>query len=832
MILRTTSRRIPMSFPLPFGRFQHAAQPWPWLGALVAWGLLAAPVHAQVRPYIGYGYPAGGQQGTTVQVKLGGQGLDDVNQVLLTGSGVTGRVAAYYRRLNNQEVQLLNEQIRELKKATSAVATASAPRPAAGAATNAPAPVTPVKPGDSSAEPMMAMTMMSTSSDAPSVAAPATNAIPNLIARLEQRTREFVAAPACAAIATIALVEITIATDAEPGLRELRLATPRGVSNPLAFHIGQVLEYTRTPMLTATLQVLGKEGQSLRKRPANEVEDRVEIPCTVNGQIASGEVNRYRFAARQGQRLVLSTQARQLIPYIADAVPGWFQPVLAVYDANGKELAYDDDYRFQPDPVLLFRVPRDGDYVFEIHDSIYRGREDFLYRITVGELPFVTSVFPLGRRVGGTAAVQMNGWNLDGATLVLPEPDAPEGTGVALARRQDLVSNRVPFALDTLPDRNEEEPNNDPAHAQSVSLPIILNGRIQTPDDWDVFSFTGQSNQVIVAEVSARRLDSPLDSVIKLTDAQGAVLAFNDDREDLAAGSYTHQADSSFMATLPADGTYYVHLGDTARAGSREHGYRLRLSAPQPDFALRVAPSSLSFRGKSSGALTVHTIRKDGFTGPIKLTLKNPPSGFSAPAVTLSGTQAMARITLKCDLPSSSGPIALALVGTAKIGGREVAHDAVPAEDRMQAFLWRHLVPAEDLQVLAFDPTVEPKPKRALPQRPTKMAATDSTDPGTDRAGTQGIAGTNAMGTNGMATNAISTNAIATNVTAATNKLAATNLVAGGKSPATNAAAPAKPQFTKQQIAGRLRQLKLLFEEGLLTDEFYCAKVAECEAAQ
>jgi hypothetical protein len=48
----------------------------------------------------------------------------------------------------------------------------------------------------------------------------------------------------------------------------------------------------------------------------------------------------------------------------------------------------------------------------------------------------------------------------------------------------------------------------------------------------------------------------------------------------------------------------------------------------------------------------------------------------------------------------------------------------------------------------------------------------------------------------------------------------------------TNTVTAAKPKFTKQQVASRLRQLKLLYEEGLLTDEFYCEKVAECEAAQ
>ena len=151
-------------------------------------------------------------------------------------------------------------------------------------------------------------------------------------------------------------------------------------------------------MRTSALHVLGKEAASLRKRPPEEGEDHITVPCTVNGQIASGEVNRYRFTAYKGQHLVLTTQARELVPYIADAVPGWFQPVLALYDAKGQELAYDDHYRFNPDPTIFYEVPHDGEYVFAIHDSLYRGREDFVYRVTIGELPFVTSIFPLGGR--------------------------------------------------------------------------------------------------------------------------------------------------------------------------------------------------------------------------------------------------------------------------------------------------------------------------------------------------------------------------------------------------------------------------------------------------
>jgi hypothetical protein len=144
----------------------------------------------------------------------------------------------------------------------------------------------------------------------------------------------------------------------------------------------------------------------------------VTLPTVINGQIMPGEVDRYRFSARRGQSLVVVVSARDLIPYLADAVPGWFQATVALYDAKGKELAYDDDFRFQPDPVLHFEIPRDGDYFVEIKDSIYRGREDFVYRIALGELPFVTSIFPLGGRGGERTVVELKGWNLPTNTLV------------------------------------------------------------------------------------------------------------------------------------------------------------------------------------------------------------------------------------------------------------------------------------------------------------------------------------------------------------------------------------------------------------------------------
>ena len=271
--------------------------------------------------------------------------------------------------------------------------------------------------------------------------------------------------------------------------------------------------------------------------------------------------------------LVVVAAARELIPYLADAVPGWFQAALALYDAKGHELEHADHYLFHPDPVLHYEIPKDGEYVVEIRDSIYRGREDFVYRITLGELPYVTSIFPLGGPAGAQTTVELKGWNLPVTTLTLTNTEP--GIYPLSVRKEDRLSNHVPFAVDTLPECLEQEPNNSMAAAQPVTLPIIVNGRIDQPGDWDVFRFEGRAGDTIVAEVYARRLDSPLDSVLKLTDASGKQLAFNDDHEDKGAGLDTHYADSYLTATLPADGAFYIHLGDAQHQGGPEYGLPL-----------------------------------------------------------------------------------------------------------------------------------------------------------------------------------------------------------------------------------------------------------------
>jgi hypothetical protein len=738
---------------------------WPVLGCA---GLLALASLAwgQARSYIGFVYPAGGRQGTTFRIKLGGQGLDGVDRVVVTGGGVTAKIVDYHRRLGNQETTLLREQLNELRGKKGAVAKDEAKTAIA--------------------------------------------------ARIQGRMDEYVNQPACVSLSNLVFAEVTIAPDAAPGPRELRLVTSGGASNPLPFHVGQLPENVRKPMQTCPFQVLGKEEQALRKRPPEEAEQRVTLPCTLNGQVAPGEVNSYRFAAKKGQKLVFSVAARQLIPFIADAVPGWFQPVISVGDDRGKELAYNDDFRFKPDPALFLEIPRDGEYLFTITDAIFRGREDFVYRVTAGEIPFVTGAFPLGGPAGNPGKIELKGWNLESARLLPPPANAGPGICRIGAGKDTYVSNRVPFLLDTHPEASDKEPNDSRAAAQKVKLPVVVNGRMDRAKDEDVFLVEGRSGDTLVAEVMARRLDSPMDSMLKVTDSAGRLLAINDDHQDPAAGENTHHADSYLMVKVPADGICYVHLTDTTRQGGPEYAYRLRLSAPEPDFLLRVMPSSLGLRSRGNGTVSVYALRRDGFAGDIKLSLKTPPEGWSAAPVTLPAAQDMVKFAIRTTLKETKEPVALVVEGRATVDGKEIVREAMPTEDRMQAFLWRHLLPAQDLKASVFDPSNPPPPKKVPPTAPVAKAdkPASSTAPSMEMQDMASMTGgkPEAGKTDKPATPAPTP--------PKTDKPAA---------PPGTPAAATPPKFTKQMVAGRLRQLKVLYEDGLLTDEFYLRKVAECE---
>ncbi len=615
-------------------------------------------------PHLAYAYPAGCERGTSCEIIVGGQHLKDANEIYLAGKGVEVEIVSWYRPMSNGEYNSLRTAIREAREKL-------VEEPAASEIVGKPSEAEVALEAGLTADQVREMEIY------------------------RQRDRDPKRQPNDQLEEEVTL-RLTVADDAELGKREFRFLTDNAISNPIWLQIGRWQEICET------------EPNDLQSDDAV-----TSMPVVINGQIMPGDIDRFSFQARKGMRLVIEAGARDVIPYLADAVPGWFQAVMRLTDSAGNEVSFSDSFHYRQDPVLYFEVPRDDRYTIEIRDSLYRGREDFVYRITLGEIPFVTSVFPLGARVDSELTVQLHGWNLTQTELNVKTMsrkkyrpvrwyDVDQGSGLSV---------RFPLQIDHWPEIVDQEPNNDLSNAQRISTLMTINGRIDYPGDQDVFLIEGGGR--MVAEIHARRLGSPLDSVLTLTDADGNEVAFNDDYKDKSQALLTHHADSHLSASVPAKGDYYLHVADAQRNGGKEFSYRLSLHAPQADYELRVVPSSIIARAGQVVPITVFALRKDGFDEDIELTLLDPPDGFRIDGGVVPGQADQVRMTLTVPTTPPEEPVTLEMEGAARRRFRsrsKIIRPAVPAENMMQAFIWYQLVPVENWNVV-----VSGKPGAKMP---------------------------------------------------------------------------------------------------------------------
>ena len=582
------------------------------LAMLLACAAWCAP--GERDPYISYAYPAGGQQGAVVQVLAAGQRLRGANGGVVTGGGVQVKVLSYVGPmgpLNKLQQDELTRRVREIlaKRFPGRVPEKKEP----------PAPAKPVTLPDLP--------------DLQNLEAKTAPQLRNLLDKYCNPNKR----PKPPMAEEVALA-VTIDPTAAPGDREVRLRTPAGLSNPILFQVGSAPEQ-REP----------EKGEP-QLAP-------IAAPAVLNGQIVPGQVDRFPLQLRVGQRLVAAAHARRLVPYLADAVPGWFQAVLALYDADGREVAFADDNGCDPDPVLVYQAPKDGVYRLEIRDAIYRGRQDFVYRIEVGEEP-------------------------------------PDAAALALT---DLLPRGA-----ELPRSEEIEPNDDAKATKPLALPRVVGGCIAKPGDVDLFQFAGRAGEEVVVEVYARRLGSPADALVRLLDASGRVVAWNDDAEDKGMGLLTHHADPYLAVKLPANGAYFVQVTEAQRHGGADYRYAVRIGPRQPDFALRVTPSSVNVPPGGAAQVTVYALRKDGWDGDIEVTLKGAPEGYTLSGGRIPAGRESVRMTLSAPLErrrASFAPLTFSLEGRAHIGGTTVTRPVVPANRMMQAFAYYHLVPAQQLLV-------------------------------------------------------------------------------------------------------------------------------------
>jgi hypothetical protein len=294
-------------------------------------------------------------------------------------------------------------------------------------------------------------------------------------------------------------LEVTVGAKAPLGRHSFRLLTPLGTTNAATLIVGRLPE-------VAEAEPNGPPGGP----------QALTLPATVNGVLDKEDLDRYRFEARAGQRLVFEATASR--------IGSTLDPVLRLMDASGHELARSSGSA-RPDAMLAHTFAADGSFVVEVSDALHGGGPGYVYRLTAGELPYLARVFPLGVRRGAAGTVQAYGDNLGEASASVDLAGLAPGKSNARVRvtsPRGEPLNSIDVAVGDDPETQEREPN-DLAHAQPIAPPLTVNGRIEgaAGRDEDVFRFHATRGQTLVFTVVAARLGSPLDSVLEVLDARG-----------------------------------------------------------------------------------------------------------------------------------------------------------------------------------------------------------------------------------------------------------------------------------------------------------------------
>ncbi|MGE5195628.1 MAG: PPC domain-containing protein [Deltaproteobacteria bacterium] len=240
--------------------------------------------------------------------------------------------------------------------------------------------------------------------------------------------------------------------------------------------------------------------------------------------------------------------------------------------------------------------------------------------------PTIASTLPQGAAPGQTVDVKIRGANLAGPTqfwssfpveAVLPAEIAGNGTNAAeITYRLKVpadappgvhglrvvtatgISNLKLFAIDDLPSVAQAKPSQSLANAQALTLPVAVDGYVDNLSR-DFYKFQAAAGQRLSIEILARRLGSPLDSMIRLLDAKGRELAYNDDAPGLGS-------DSMVSYTFKDAGEYFLEVRDIRYQGGGNFLYRLRIgdfpcvTVPYPMGIQRGVSANVAFAGSTA----------------------------------------------------------------------------------------------------------------------------------------------------------------------------------------------------------------------------------------
>ena len=460
-------------------------------------------------------------------------------------------------------------------------------------------------------------------------------------------------------------VKFTVAPDALPGVRDVRIATPRGVS---------------------TVAQLVIAHDPIFKEPADNdlpvTAPAVTLPATLCGRLEKAEdVDLYKFSAKAGQAFCFAVRCMNLQDRIHD-LQNHADPILTLRSATGATIAASDNV-FGADPFLCHTFAADGDYLVEIRDVRYTGNEHWQYAIEATARPFVRTIFPFAFSPEATshAAAPIGAGFAEGTLAKIEFPaSTPPGIRTLRVKLEGQSDLSVSGIVDAGPFETESAAPNETADAaQGVAVPAGIQGVIDRPSDVDCFGFDAKKGEAFTFEVFARRAGSALDSHLRLLDATGKQIQLNDDLRD-GKRNYPDSRIENWVA--PADGKYVLEVRDLNLRGGKEFVYYLKAIRATQDFKLFADTDKTLLTPGTSGVIYVRAERKNGFDGEIRLQVDGLPPGVTATAgKILGGANVDGCVVLTADPTAKpdAGNIQIRGVAQVKDAGGQPREHVVPA---------------------------------------------------------------------------------------------------------------------------------------------------------
>ena len=357
-------------------------------------------------------------------------------------------------------------------------------------------------------------------------------------------------------------VTISAAADAKPQLHPFRVVTASGTSNLRLFGVSAL------PTLVET-------------EPNSEFTKAQEIAIntTIDGVVLNEDVDYFSVELEAGQRLNVELEGLRHA-YLNN----FFDPYVAIYDANRFEITASDDSVFlQQDCLCSMVAPAKGRYIIEVRESSFGGNDQCKYRLHVGGYPRPVAILPSGGPAGQPLTATCidllgNTWQ---ETFDIPADARTKSAGVWSQQGGLIAPSPNMLRVNSLPNVLETEPNSDyNAIPTSHPLPVAFNGILETEQDRDYWVIEAKKDQQLDISVHARSpLRSQVDPVLQIFKVGGGGLAANDDQGG---------PDSYLSFKVPEDGKYAVCVSDHLGRGGKHFVYRVEVAAAEAEIGTTV----------------------------------------------------------------------------------------------------------------------------------------------------------------------------------------------------------------------------------------------------